>query len=380
MVDLSGKLVEAEPAVRIETTAWSQPDRVPENLQIEYLPAARLETILPAWKALSQNSFDDNPFLSPAFLLPLIQHDLSPADLVAALVWRAEGNSRRLVGFQPLRPAVRAENSSVLAFGPREAQAWSHAWQPVSVPLLAADELLAASVLRVLLKSIASLRHHPGTLSWTSVPFLSRFRALLAATTSSLGLAVESAPDAPETLGLDFRPAECALLPAPVVEMCQQSYDAPALLERILVLEAGTGYAPLVHDPAAAGFVRAMARGLAADGRLLLALTPGGPQALGAVVISSRTRAWLWRLVGPGVSHPHAEAALIGAIGRKLGLPVSPANGRRLTGIGLDVEALHALRVELRPGPRGLARRISGRMFGGGFRPLRPSNASSAAA
>jgi hypothetical protein len=348
------------------------------QLMMEILPAARLESILPAWKDLSAESLDDNPFLSPAFLLPMIQHDLAPSDLVAVLVWQTVGEARRLVGLLPLRPTVRSGAESLFSFSAREAHVWAHDWQPVSLPLLAADESIARLALSTILKAIANLRNRPSLLCLGAVPADSQLHAMLVASSSALGLGISFSDVRPPTLGLDYRPTETAVTHA-TLESAMDASTIPGMLERILVLEVEAGHEPLIDNPSAVGFVRSMVRGLAAEGRLILALTPDGPEALGAIVVRSRARAWIWRLVGQGVGNPSAEAHLIGQIERQLGLPVSPVNGRRLTGIGLDIERLHALRVELRRAPLGFARRIGGR-FSRSAAPLSPVSQTGSAA
>jgi hypothetical protein len=350
-----------------------------EDPWAEFLPVSRLDTILEPWLALSDQALDDNPFLSPAFLLPLVQHDLAPSDLLVCLVWRRTAAKRQLIGFLPIRPSVRKDTQGVFALSDREAQAWTHAWQPISTPLLARDETLSAIALRVLLKATAGLRQRPSAMRWPAVPAGSACRALLERTSAQLGLDVQIEDATPATLGLEFRPM-AASNPSLELEIAARPADVSSMLERLLVLEAEADFEPLVDDAASAGLVRAMARGLAARNRLRIALTPAGPGALGAIVVVSRSRAWLWRLVGAGVGHPPSEAALILAVERALGLPVSPASGRRLTGIGLDLPRLENIRVELRPGPSGIVRRLGERLRRGAALSPAVSNSGSAAA
>jgi hypothetical protein len=350
-----------------------------EEAWAEFLPVSRLDTIVEPWLELAGQALDDNPFLFPAFLLPLVQHDLAPADLLFCLVWRQIARKRQLIGFLPIRPAARTDAQGVFTLSVREAQAWTHAWQPISMPLLPADETLSAMALHVLLKATAGQRQRPSALHWPAMPAVSACSALLERISAQLGLDIQIEDATPATLGLEFRPI-AASNPSMELEIGATPAEVSGMLERLLVLEAEAGFEPLVEDSASAGFVRAMARGLAAHDRLRIALTPAGPRALGAIVVVSRSRAWLWRLVGTGVGHPPSEAALILAVEQSLGLPVSPASRRRLTGLGLDLPKLLDIRVELQRRPIGIVRRLGERLRRGHALQPTVTNSGSAAA
>ena len=77
------------------------------NCTISILSLAQCESILPDWRALAATALEDNPFLSPDFMIPARSHLIDDSGTALALAWEEHDGMRTLTGLFPLVPRTR---------------------------------------------------------------------------------------------------------------------------------------------------------------------------------------------------------------------------------------------------------------------------------
>jgi hypothetical protein len=302
----------------------------PRDVSVELVPAAACSRLLPDWRGLADRALQPNPFMAPEFLLPAAMHLSGSKDLVLACVWKSHPRSRELIGLFALAvPRARG-------FSWRQADRsalWAHSTVPLGTPLLSQDPAAAAAALSAF---ITSQRRGglPG-LSFPSVEAGSGLMALLAEAAISRGLTVSQSPDATHSRGLDInltREPETS-----GVMLAQDPASLRAMLEQALAMDAAmpreTGSAPpVIYDASRLAFLRAVIRGFAQTGQIIMARLNDGSRKAVAIAVIGPDRAYLWQLFGPSAREPGTEAALTCAIRAALSKPVAAATAHPVAG------------------------------------------------
>jgi Acetyltransferase (GNAT) domain len=323
--------------------------------EITIVPMAQAEAILPDWRALIAESLDDNPFLSPAFMIPAASHLVDGGGLSLAAVWEHQGGIRRLAGLVPLSPARRSFGGGWLMAG--AASLWRHPLQPFCAPLLAGPPERAAEALSSFMDWLIERRPRLTSLSASGLPVDGQATALLLGEAFRRGLPVERQKDAAHTHGFDFTPAALPSAAA-AVHIARAPGEVRAALEAMLCF----GGEMALRHPQQATFLRAAVRSFSLQNGVVIALLDKGRDKAGAIVIQGRDRAYLWWLMGPSVTDPSVEMALAAAVGRALGRPVAAATARPLTGMWTEPLVTESLSIGLSANVSALAARMRLRM------------------
>ncbi len=305
----------------------------------EPITMAALENNRADWQRLVNNAVDDNPFLSPAFLIPLSMHSDLDEELSLVAIWRQTQVARELVGLVPLA-AQRWKYARGL-MGRGLASLWKHAYQPFALPLLAgplADaEVALATFTDWLLQRWPRIR----SFAAPSVDTRTHYCEMLAAQSMQRQWPLHRGADRSSTRGLDFKPTgsmPCAI----AVKILASPEDIRPGIERMLGFDAtsqdrlSNGEAALLN-PQRSAFLRATIRSFASEGKAILCMlddhTGRSMSRAGAMVIAGRDQGFLWWLAGPDENNPMVEASLSAAAEKHLGKPVFAACQNQLAGL-----------------------------------------------
>lgn len=318
-------------------------------MEIELVPAAASDSLLPHWRGLADQALEANPFMAPEFILPASMHLSVGAPLMLACVWRKHARSRELTGLFPLtRVAGRA--FGWLA-GPRFAM-WSHPLMPISMPLLCRDPDMAARAITTFLTvQLTSRREFTfPTVRAGGAVAAALGTAAVGTAVFGLQLTVSRQADAPHSRGLDIdlqRPP----LPDTAV-LAQEPATLRSMLEQALVMDATVdrqpGAAPaVIHDASRLAFLRAVVRGYAQTGQVIMAkLNADGRKAVGIAIVGEHS-GYLWQMFGPAAHDPMAEAAIACALRTALGKPMVAAVSHPIAGfctVPLRTETIRLVR------------------------------------
>lgn len=294
-----------------ETSALAPELDAEAGLFVEALNASRLAPIVPAWLELIDRALEPNPFLHPAFALPLMQHLMAGSRLEVLAIWG--GATPRLVGLFPLT-LPRAPWGGL-------ARGFAHEQVCLGTPLL--DRNRAAAVFDALLDWLGRERPRVAGLLLSEIPVQSalvqqiihgrqwpasieivetRHRAVLRARDGEVAsdgnvLSLASAKRRKERKRQMRRLAERG---ARSYASARSSAEVARACELFLALEArgwkGRRGSALLAEPARATFARTMLRGMADAGlcRIDALETEGRAIAMGVVLTDGAT-AFFWK-------------------------------------------------------------------------------------
>ena len=278
----------------------------PAPASARLLTLRELQEDLPDWRALARNTLEPNIHLEPEFLLAHLAHLNDARDIQFLCVFA--GIPEKLAGLFALKPRGRS-------FTPGFARGWKSKFASLGVPLVDASQ--AAAVIDAFLDALAD---QPGAKAGLLLPFIplaGPFAALLAERLAARGaaLTVASAHERavfkpgsganalPAKHAREWRRLEKKLAAQGPVKLASAESPAEirAAVERFLVIEtrgwklrAGT---TLLQDPGRAAFLRALARGLAPEGRIRIdELFAGERLAASAITLISPPHAYYWKI------------------------------------------------------------------------------------
>ncbi len=313
-----------------------------------------LETLESDWRVLQTSALDDLPFLSPDFLLPAARH-LSAEDgpeLIA--IWEESDTHRMLVGLVPLRRGAASMGDIWLR--PRKAKLWRHALQPFAAPLLAGPHDRAARTVETLFDWLETL---PGIQSFAAeaLPAGSAAAHLIAKVAERRRLPMLRRKGPALTRGLTFRPVGLRAA-ADAVTLASEPAELRRALERLLCLDGDAAlHQPIaIDDPMQTAMLRATVRSFGRDGGVVIA--EANESRAGALFLTGRERAYLWRTFGEGAADPVVEAALVIATERQLGRTIAAASTRPLCGAGTDAVPTETLVMGLTPDESWMVARL----------------------
>jgi hypothetical protein len=314
---------------------------------ITILSLAQCESILPDWRALAATALEDNPFLSPDFMIPARSHLIDDSGTTLALAWEEHNGMRTLTGLFPLVPRTRDFGAGWLAQS--RAAMWTHVLQPIGTPLLCGDPVLAERAVAAFFSWLQQRRPRLASVDVHAIPANGPTHALLTDQALLMGLTLQRYRNAAHTYGLDFRPK--SLQPgSETVRMVSEPAELRMTLETLLCMDSGAQRdkrLSILGNPRWVAFLRAATRGFALRGRIRMALIDTSAVQAGAVVLKGREKAFLWWMMGPSAAEPAIEAAIAGAVERKLGMPLVAASRRPLSGLGTEPLVTESIQVGL---------------------------------
>ena len=312
------------------------------------IPMTGIDAILADWRALLQLSLDDNPFMSPAFLIPAASHLAKNDGLSLAAIWEHTNSLRRLVGLFALMPATRNRATGWLSAS--RAALWHHPLQAFCAPLLAGPEPLAQRTMQTFLDWLSARRPRLANLETMAMPVDGLATRLLEAEATRRGLVIEHRRERAHTHGLDFKP-KLAAADLKAITLATAPGDVRRALELLLCLDAeehGSDVrASILGYPDHATFIRAAVRSFSLENRIMIALLDRADAKAGAIILEGRDKAYLWWTMGPSACDPRIEAALAGAAQRQIGKVLVAAALRPLTGLGTETLVTQSLSIKL---------------------------------
>jgi hypothetical protein len=318
--------------------AMAQPD-ASLAYRCEPVTIAFLEQHQVLWQTLVDGAVDDNPFLSPAFLIPLSMHADLDAQMTLIAIWRFTEGEKQLVGLVPLQAQHWKQAFGLLGRG--QANLWKHPSQPFALPLLAGPMDIAEVALAAFTRWLSEQRPRIRTLAAHAVRIQSQFCQILAARSMLNRWPLQRGAGRSSTHGLDFKPSG-VLAGAEEVQVFARVDTVRSGIEQLLGFDAlshnrlSSGEAVL-YDPQHSAFLRATIRSFANQDKAIICMldpkTGSNVKRAGAVVIVGRELGFLWWLAGPDEDSPVVEAALSAAAEKYLGKPVVAACQKQLAGL-----------------------------------------------
>jgi hypothetical protein len=314
---------------------------------ITILSMAQCESILPDWRALAATALEDNPFLSPDFMIPARSHLIDDCGTTLALAWEEHDEMRTLTGLFPLVPRTRDFGAGWLAQS--RAAMWTHTLQPIGAPLLSGDPNLAERAVDAFFNWLQQCRPRLASVDVHAIPVDGVTHAMLMDQALRMGLAIQTRRNAAHTYGLDFRPK--AQQPgSEAVTMVNDPAGLRMTLETLLCMDnaaQSNKRLSILGNPRWVAFLRAATRGFALRGRIMMAMIDTSAVQAGAIVLKGREKAFLWWMLGPSAAEPAIEAAIAGAVERKLGMSLIASSRRPLSGLGTEPLVTESLQIEL---------------------------------
>jgi hypothetical protein len=314
---------------------------------ITILSLAQCETILPDWRALAATALEDNPFLSPDFMIPARSHLIDESGTSLALAWEEHDGMRTLTGLFPLVPRARDFGSGWLAQS--RAAMWNHALQPVATPLLSGNPERAKRAVGGFLRWLQQRRPRLASIDAHTIPAGGAAHALFMDQARQMGLSLQRYRNAAHTYGLDFRP-KALNAGANAVTMVSDPAGLRMTLETLLCMDSTAQKdkrLSILGNPRWVAFLRAATRSFALHDRIVMAQIDTPAIQAGAIVLKGREKAFLWWMVGPSAADPMTEAAIAGAVERKLSMPLVAASQRPLSGLGTEPLVTESLQIGL---------------------------------
>ncbi len=321
-----------------------QASLAPSHCAITILSLAQCESILSDWRALAATALEDNPFLSPDFMIPARSHLIDDSGTTFALAWEEHDGMRTLTGLFPLVPRTRDFGAGWLAQS--RAAMWTHALQPVGAPLLSGDIVLAERAVAAFFNWLQQRRPRLASVDVPAIPLDGATHDILMDQAMQMGLPVQRHRNAAHTYGLDFRP-KMQQPGAAVVTMVSDPAGLRETLETLLCMDSAAQRdkrLSILGNPRWVAFLRAATRSFALHDRIMMAVIDTPAIQAGAIVIKGREKALLWWMLGPSATDPATEAHIAGAVERKLGMPLVAATRHPLSGLGTEplvTETLH---------------------------------------
>ncbi|MGL4635187.1 MAG: hypothetical protein ACRCWF_04335 [Beijerinckiaceae bacterium] len=325
------------------------------SYQVEILSMAALDEHRAEWLALLGSAVDDNPFMSPAFLIPLSMHTDMDAEVSMVAIWQTTNGKRRLAGLVPLAAQRWKYTRGLLGRG--QANLWKHAFQPFALPLLAGTREEASLTLRAFFSWLQDRWPRIRSFAAHSLDTRSHFCEILAAQSMERLWPLQRSANRSSTRGLDFRPAGMMLV-SDKVQIMTGVTEVRAGIEQMLGMDAmnqnriSLGEAALLN-PQRSAFLRAAIRSFAAEGKAIVAMLDTDAKRAGAVVLNGRDKGYLWWVAGTDEGNPVIEASLAAAAEKALNKPVAAACQARLAGLWAEPirteDWLMALEAERRP-------------------------------
>jgi hypothetical protein len=321
-----------------------------EMFEVEVFPAQASEPLHKAWQMLSDTALDDNPFLSPSFMIPASTHLISDAVLSLVAVWCQQGEDRKLAGLFPLA-AVRWQLANALR-GSGMARFWSHPLQPFCTPLLAGPTDLAENTIRIFMDWLELRRPKLTSLEAQSFPVSSKASLLLQQEIENRGLTLTSRRDAAKTRGLDFRPVKM-LAQVDSVSVLRSKADVRLALEKLFCFDAlfssqQDGGKAILANPQYVAFLRATVRSFSLEDKVTIALIDQPQTKAGAIVLEGRDKCYLWWLMGEHNTDPVVEATLAAATERAIGKTIVAATQRPMAGLWTEALMTESLSIALK--------------------------------
>jgi hypothetical protein len=311
---------------------------------VTILSLAQCESILPDWRALAATALEDNPFLSPDFMVPASSHLIDDSGTTLALAWEEHAGMRTLTGLFPLVPRARVFGAGWLAQS--RAAMWTHALQPIGSPLLSGDPELAGRAVAAFLGWLHQRRPHLASVDVHAIPAGGLTHAIFTEQAMRTGLPLQRYRNGAYTFGLDFRP-KTLHAGSGTVTMFSDPAGLRMTLETLLCMDSAVQRdkrLSILGNPRQVAFLRAATRSFSLRDRIIMAVIDTPMSQAGAIVLKGREKAFLWWMMGPSAADPMTEAAIAGAVERKLGMPLVAASQRQLSGLGTEplvTESLH---------------------------------------
>jgi hypothetical protein len=318
--------------------------------EVEVFPAQASEALHEAWQELADNGLDDNPFLSPSFMIPASMHLIGDAMLSLVAVWHQQKDIRKLVGLFPLA-AVRWQLTNAWR-GSNMARFWSHPMQPFCTPLLAGPTELAENTIRIFMDWLEFRRPKLTSLEAQFFPVNSNASLLLQQEIKTRGLTLTSRRDAANTRGLDFRPVR--MLPqVDNISVVRGRAEVRLALEKLFCLDAVAsaqqeGGKAILNNPQYIAFLRATLRSFSLQDKVTIALIDEPQAKGGAIVLEGRDKCYLWWLMGEHSADPMVEATLAAAVERAIGKTIVAATQRPMAGLWTEALLTESLSIALR--------------------------------
>ncbi len=309
------------------------PSGAPPEVEVITLPGN--EAFQKAWQVLVEEAADDNPFFSPRFLVPAAVHLAPDAPMTLVAIWQTTPSGRKLTGLVPMTAPRRPVLSSLINGG--HAGLWVHSLLPFSAPLLSPDRDSAVASVAAFLDWMTARKQRLSTLSLPSLLRGSVACTMLEQELARHGFEIECRNDLPHTRGLDFKPSS---LPVGIdrVLVARQAGAVRDALEHALCLdmqrtETDNAHQPILLDINRAAFLRAVVRGFAIEGRMVIVTIDDGMLSASAMVIEGRDSGFLWWIMGKDASNPLVESLLGAAAERMIGKPMVAASVEPLSGL-----------------------------------------------
>ncbi len=314
---------------------------------ITALSLAQCESILPDWRALAATALEDNPFLSPDFMIPARSHLIDDSGTTLALAWEEHDGMRTLTGLFPLVPRTRDFGAGWLAQS--RAAMWTHTLQPIGSPLLSGDAVLAERAVAAFFRWLQQRRPRLASVDVHSIPANGATQAMLTDQAMLIGLPVQRYRNPAHTYGFDFRPKSLQA-GSKAVRMVSEPAEMRMTVETLLCMDSDAQSdkrLSILGNPRWVAFLRAATRGFALRGQIMMAMIDTSAVQAGAIVLKGREKAFLWWILGPSAAEPAIEAAIAGAVERKLGMPLVAASRRPLSGLGTEPLLTESLQIGL---------------------------------
>jgi hypothetical protein len=302
---------------------------------VELVTQVSSHEFLSAWNGLIDDCLDENPFMSPMFIVPAMAHLSKDKPLALVATWQNFDGKRQLTGLFPVSSPGRQTLRGFIFGGKTEL--WTHSLVPFNLPLLSADPDIAEASVSAFIDWMSARRQRLSNLTLPMMLEGTQAVALFEREFARHGFDVERKRDLARTRGLNFKPSTIPTKADHVV-ISKGSEEVKRYLEKALCMDAHSKQASshglgILGDLDITLFLRAVTRGFATQEKLCLAHINQPDAQASAIIIESKSSAFLWWIMGPDSSNPMIEACLSSAVERALGKRIVAATASPVSGL-----------------------------------------------
>jgi hypothetical protein len=316
---------------------------------VELVTQLSSQEFLGAWNGLLADCLDENPFMSPMFIVPAMAHLCKDKPLALVATWQNFHGKRQLTGLFPVFSPRRQTLRSFIFGGKTEL--WTHPLVPFNAPLLSADPDVAQASVAAFIDWMSARRQRMSHLTLPMMLEGSQAITLFESEFARHGFKVERKRDVTRTRGLNFKPSTMPSVAENVV-ISRGGEEIKRDLEKALCMDslskqassAGLG---ILGDLDISSFLRAVARGFAAKGKLCIAHINQPDAKATAIIIEGETSAFLWWIMGPDASNPIIEASLSSAVEKALGKRIIAATASPVSGLWAEQISTRSFSVNM---------------------------------
>jgi hypothetical protein len=306
-----------------------------EPPEVEVVMNLGNQEFLESWDGLLAECVDENPFMSPMFIIPAMAHLCSTAPLALVATWQTVGKTRHLTGLFPVASPRRQTLRGWLFGGKTEL--WTHELVPFNAPLLSPDPDIAEASVSAFIDWMSARRPRLSNIVLPMMLDGSQAISMFETEFARHGFEVQRKRDDAHTRGLNFKPSNAPAVSDKVViarnmEEIKRDLEKALCMDSLLMQSTSAGLG-ILGDLDISSFLRAVVRGFAARGEICIAHIDQPDAKASAIVIHGRKSAFLWWIMGPDARNPMIEASLSSAVEIAIGKRIIAATATPVSGL-----------------------------------------------